>query len=123
MHSQAVPLGVLRRAVASRATATSQRQVAREIGLSPRGLRKFLDGAKPHTATRVKLERWYVRAALDLPGSIPVTAARAALQVLLGDLPSRRKRAAADRLLDIVEEAHEAEALPIPNWLSALRQH
>jgi hypothetical protein len=37
----------------------SLRQAAREVGMSPTGLSKFLDGAEPHMRTVGKLRAWH----------------------------------------------------------------
>src|SRR2546430_8574791 len=34
------------------------RRAAREMSISPNGLRNFLNGSAPRSATRAKLERW-----------------------------------------------------------------
>lgn len=49
----------LRSAAAARVEATSLRRTAREIGLSPTGLSKFLSGTKPYMKTLRKLRRWF----------------------------------------------------------------
>jgi hypothetical protein len=37
----------------------SLRQAAREVGMSPTGLSKFLDGAEPYLPTVMKLRAWH----------------------------------------------------------------
>jgi hypothetical protein len=49
----------LRSAAAARVENTSLRGTAREIGLSPTGLKKFLLGTKPYAATQRKLQTWF----------------------------------------------------------------
>lgn len=50
------------RAAATAATERSSlREAARDVGMSPTGLRNFLDGATPYARTFVKLRSWYLR--------------------------------------------------------------
>lgn len=49
----------LREAAAAAVLESSRQRVAAEIGLSSRGLWKFLEGARPHPATVEKLESWF----------------------------------------------------------------
>ncbi len=53
-----LPVPVLRDAVGREAARLSLRRAATEISISPNGLRNFLNGSVPRSATRVKLERW-----------------------------------------------------------------
>ena len=53
-----LPMTLLRDAVAREVARQSLRHAAGQIALSPNGLRNFLNGAAPRSATRVKLERW-----------------------------------------------------------------
>ncbi|MEX2611102.1 MAG: hypothetical protein WEA24_14240 [Gemmatimonadota bacterium] len=120
----ALPVHRLRDAVAVRVRYRSLRQVAREVGMSPTGLRKFLDGSEPYSATRLKLEHWYVLE--RLPDDIPSTdAARVALSTLTRGLPADGAdgaRATERRLLDVLERAHaRATAGHAPSWIRELR--
>lgn len=49
----------LRSAAAARVENTSLRGAAREIGMSPSGLKKFLLGTSPYAATLRKLRTWF----------------------------------------------------------------
>ena len=53
-----LPVPLLRDGIAREAARYSLRRVAREVGMSPNGLRDFLRGALPRSATRAKLEQW-----------------------------------------------------------------
>lgn len=53
------PLDEIRAAVAARIEATSLRGAARELQMSPEGLRKFVRGAQPYSATLLRLRAWY----------------------------------------------------------------
>lgn len=50
---------VLRAAAQAAADATSIRAAAQAIGMSDRGLNKFLLGAEPYSPTLRRLRRWY----------------------------------------------------------------
>lgn len=52
-------LGEIRRALQLYLDEASLRQAAREVGMSPTGLSKFLDGAEPYARTVKKLRAWY----------------------------------------------------------------
>jgi len=51
----------IRTAIQAHIDRTSLRQVAREIGMSPSGLDKFVAGSKPYPKTLRKLKGWYRR--------------------------------------------------------------
>ena len=109
-----VSITTLRRAVEGSVSATSLRQVAREVGMSPSGLRKFLSSASPYSATRRKLERWYVRR-----GSAPdVHSALAALEVLVLDLPPAERIRAIEQIVDGLERSRTGK---LPGWIKQLR--
>lgn len=104
----------LREAAAARVEASSLRQVAREIGMSPTGLRGFLDGAEPYTPTQRKLEQWYTTAG---GGNVNPESARTALEVLLRGLPPAERPDALMELCDTLEEIYESTVESTPEWL------
>src|SRR3989440_300068 len=53
-----LPVELLRDAVGREVARLSLRGAAKAIAVSPNGLRNFLNGSAPRSATRVKLERW-----------------------------------------------------------------
>lgn len=118
-HSRGVVLGELRKAVAARVHADSLRAVARDVGMSPSGLQKFLQGSSPYSATRQRLERWYVRESATYRSAITEESARAALGMLLRDLPLRQRGMALRRMLDALEQAYPQNRRP--SWLKSLR--
>ncbi len=116
-----LPLDRVRDVLAERVDAHSLRRVAREVGMSPSGLQKFLDGATPYSSTRRKLERWYVREAATYGGEPGVESLLAALHVLGQGLPrAERDRALAD-IVDRLEAAYRAAGRTPPDWLAELR--
>jgi hypothetical protein len=110
----AAPLARLREAVERQVAARSLRHAARQVGMSPTGLQKFLDGAAPTDATCRKLDLWaFARAAAGEPPTAET--APAILRVLIGALPPRRHPEMVRRLLAVLESAYGDEP---PPWLS-----
>lgn len=62
-----VPLAIVRAAVERAIASTSLRSVARDVGMSPMGLRSFVTGTTPYPPTRRRLNDWYLRRRAD-PG-------------------------------------------------------
>jgi hypothetical protein len=99
MASQAerIPVQRLREAAAAAVLESSRQRVAAEIGLSSRGLWKFLGGARPHPATIEKLERWFHGRGLG--GAQEGITVVAALGVLLARVrPAEREEALRETL-------------------------
>jgi hypothetical protein len=115
----AAPLARLREAVEQQVAERSLRHAARQVGMSPTGLQKFLSGTAPAESTCRKLERWaFERAAAGEPPT--AESALAVLRFLVGALPPRRHLEALGRLLTVLESAH-AEAGAAPEWLAGAR--
>ena len=109
----------LRDAVAAAVEGSSLRGVARDVGLSPTGLGKFLAGSRPYPSTRRKLQRWMAAHRVDLRGG----QAMHVLRVLLQDLPPAAQPAAEDRMLAALEAVYAASLAGLPEWLRTLRSH
>ena len=116
------PVAVLRQRAAMRAEATSVSQVAREVGLTARGLQKFLDGSVPYSATRQKLERWYVREALRSESETDAVTASVALQLLMQDLPPAHRATVLQQAIGWWENVYAAAGLLPPRWLAELKK-
>jgi hypothetical protein len=56
-----IPVSVLRRAVEQTVERSSLRQVARDVGMSPMGLKHLMAGANPYSPTLRRLKRWYLQ--------------------------------------------------------------
>lgn len=106
---------VLRAAVRTAVHSSSQRIVAEQIGLTHRGLAKFLDGSTPRENTRRKLRDWYVREGVHGGGVTPETV-HAAVDVLLADLPEAERGRAASELLQAVREMYRRAKMEPPAW-------
>lgn len=96
-----VPVGWIRKAVATRADETSLRAVAREIGVSHDGLRKFLQGARPQARTEIKLQRWFEAQRAHLPAASFLSPADA-LEVLLQEIPTENRDRARSMALEFL---------------------
>ena len=112
----------LRGMAASRVQQTSLRGVAREIGMSPTGLKKFLLGTAPYSPTLRRLRKWYLHHAALPTGEVEYEDASAAIAVLTHDLPGEPRREAADCVLDCLGRGYDATGRPRPRWVAELRQ-
>lgn len=111
----------LREAAAARVENTSLRSVAREIGMSPTGLKKFLQGTAPYSPTVRRLRNWYVQYAAVQAGEVHTQDATAALAVLVHDLSPDPRKAAAGCVLDCVSRGYDQSGKTRPVWLNELR--
>jgi hypothetical protein len=107
----------LLRTLAARVESSSLRQVAREVGMSPTGLRKVLEGASSYAPTRAKLERWLVREAAAAPALRDATSTRAALELLVSTLPVAERPAALSELTALLRVLHRRAGVTLPAWL------
>jgi hypothetical protein len=102
----------LRAFARSRVERTSLRQVAREVGMSPSGLDKFLAGAMPYRKTRRKLEAWYTRgAAFDVDDEPSPETVAVAVRILAGLFPAAGRGRFVDDTLAQVGPVLPADSL------------
>ncbi len=118
----AASLETLREAARLFVDSTSLRQAARDIGMSPTGLRGFLDGADPYVKTARKLAEWYVREARRHDTNLTRQTASAALDLLTKHLPVARRGAAASELVEVLHRHCADGGAPLPLWLVELRR-
>jgi hypothetical protein len=111
----------MREVAAARVENTSLRGVAREIGMSPMGLRNFIRGTDPYSPTLRRLRNWYVRYAAQRSGNVQMEDATAAISVLVHDLDSVPRRRAALTVLDAVGLGYEESGVRKPAWVLELR--
>ena len=111
----------LRSAAAARVEHTALRGVAREIGMSPTGLKKFLLGTAPYSPTLRRLRKWYIHHAALPTGEVAYDDASAAIAVLTHDLPGEPRREAADCVLDCLGRGYDATGRARPHWVDELR--
>jgi hypothetical protein len=110
----------LREAVTIRVQATSLRSVARQVGMSPSGLDKFLNGGMPYQKSRRKLFDWLHRERNNLGADLTVDGIAAALASLVRDLPPDRRERALHALLDTLRGLYESNMESAPRWLGEL---
>ncbi|HEU0053373.1 MAG TPA: hypothetical protein VFQ39_09360 [Longimicrobium sp.] len=115
------PVESIREALRLEVEATSLRAVAREVGMSPMGLRNFIGGSSTtsYSATVRKLSAWYVRHHASRHAFHP-DAARAALSMLLEKIPEAHRDAVGDRLLAALAGMHRELEVRPPAWLEGL---
>lgn len=110
-----------REAVRTMAENTSLRKVARQIGMSASGLKKFLEGAAPYSPTMRRLQAWYVQHSATQHDHVDFPEADAALRVLMHDLTPDSRRATADRMIECLRLGYEESGKMPPGWLSELK--
>ena len=118
-----IPVAVLRDAVALAITELSLRGAAKEMGISPNGLRNFINGSAPRSATRAKLERWLP--SLDLRTVPPPTVGHLVrlLTDLSGDLSPQQTVLLGRSISAVLADAYEARRLSPPRWVQDLLRH
>lgn len=112
----------LREAVTIRVQATSLRSVARQVGMSPSGLDKFLAGGMPYQKSRRKLFDWLTREHSNLGADLTVDAIAASLGSLVRDLPPDRRARALDTLLATLRGLYDEHSETSPAWLAEITQ-
>lgn len=110
----------IRHAAALAVEERSLRSVAREVGMSPTGLRQFLNGRSPYTATLRRLNAWYARHQLSRAGFTP-DVARSGMSILLEAFPDGMRGEVTAALLDWLHAEHVRRGVAPPHWLDALR--
>lgn len=116
-----VPTSRLRAAVAAAVERTSFREVAREVGISPMGIHRLLQGSEPQQRTRLKLEAWFVRHSEAARGEVDATTAAAALSILLHDLPPDRRDYVFHEALRFWRSMYRSGRGELPEWLTSLQ--
>ena len=116
------PIGTLRQAARLYVDATSLRHAARDIGMSPTGLRGFIDGADPYVKTTRKLTEWYIREIQSRNAELSRESAAAALSLLVKHFPEVEREPTTDELLAVLERRGRETSTPRPVWLADLRE-
>ena len=112
-------VGALREGVRRAVAVSSLRAVAEQVGLTHRGLAKFLDGSTPHSGTVRKLTQWYFT---HPSGAEPVSpdVAEAALTLLLTGMPEEAVRRAVKDVAASVRRTFTEAGMPPPPWIDAV---
>ena len=108
--AERIPVPQLREAAAAAVMETSRERVATEIGLSSRGLWKFLEGSRPHTGTIEKLEKWFRGRGYGTPREGITTVA--ALGALLDRVRPAEREAALQEALAFFESLYARRGGP-----------
>lgn len=108
-------LEALREAARNATYESSLRHVAQRVGMSPEGLRKFLDGSTPTQQTRRKL-LVLVQPESVHDGAAEYPSAHAALVRAVAHLPTASRAAAVEELRAVVARRSRAAGVPVPGW-------
>jgi hypothetical protein len=106
-----------RKAVREAIAFSTLRAVAKDVGMSPSGLQKFLEGTKPYGKTKERLRFWYFRQAGF--SSYAVEDAAYILRRLVGTLPAP-DHGVAD-VLNAVEASYQRAGMFAPEWVRLIR--
>jgi len=100
----------------------SLRRAAAAISISPNGLRNFLNGSAPRSATRAKLERWLAEQQhVSRPPNVGQLVRL--LNELAGDLSTEQTAALAGDIAGLLATGYEARRLSPPRWVQELLRH
>ena len=114
-----LPVALLRDAIAREVARQSLRHAARQVALSPNGLRNFLNGSAPRSSTRVKLERWLAaQHRVSRPPNVGQVVRL--LRELAGDLSPQQTLVLGRELAQLVTAAYEERRLSPPSWVRDL---
>src|SRR5437660_827972 len=114
-----LPIELLRDAVGREVARLSLRGAAKAISVSPNGLRNFLNGSAPRSATRTKLERWL--ATQDRRSRPPRVGQIVRLvEALSGDLGSHDGVVVGRGIAHLLVEAYGERREPVPTWVKEL---
>jgi len=118
----ALPVPLLRDVIARETARHSLRRIAREVAMSPNGLRDFLHGATPRDLTRAKLELWLAGRGrvTHLPN---IGQFVRLLNELSSDLSARQTMQMGRQVAGLLVESYEARGLRSPPWVLELRRH
>lgn len=98
---------------------SSQRALAREVGMSPTAFSEFLNGlTQPYPKTVQRLRSWFARRAGDV--AMPPADIAALLRGLTTSLP--RPDDVIAKFLDDVAHEHGLAGRPIPRWVRDTRK-
>lgn len=116
-RSGAIPVEVLREALRQRVEETSLRVAADEVGMSFKGVGKFLAGTDPYSATIRKLTDWYLRRTVSQGEAPTLKTVQAALAVLVQHLPPAVQEDAIRRMLAALRAVGEERGVEGPGWI------
>jgi hypothetical protein len=115
-------LSEIRQALADAVEQGSLRSVAREIGMSPTGLRGFIDGTEPYGKSIRKVRKWYTAYQGRTGGDLPAETVAFLVRTLVRRLPGTERAPACHRMLDYVAALHAEAGVEAPDWIAATRE-
>lgn len=118
-----LPVALLREAVERETARLSLRGAARQIAISPNGLRNFLLGADPRSATRAKLETWLANQGHGSTRPPTVGHLVRLLAELSGDLAPPQTVLLGRNIASLLAGAYEERGLAPPRWVQELLRH
>ena len=117
-----LPIPLLQDAVARQVARFSLRRVAREVSMSPNGVRDFLRGATPRSSTRGKLERWLAaQGQVTRPPNVGQFVRL--LAELSSDLSPQQTEQLGREIAALLVRSYEARRLSPPRWVQDLLRH
>jgi hypothetical protein len=118
-----LPVPLLRDAVERETARLSLRGTAKQIAISPNGLRNFLLGADPRSATRAKLEAWLATQGHGSARPPSVGHLVRLLRELSGDLAPQQTVLLGRNIASLLAAAYEERGLAPPRWVQDLLRH
>src|SRR6266571_1002550 len=116
-----LPVPLLRDAIGREAARLSLRRAAAQISISPNGLRNFLNGSAPRSATRAKLERWLAsQQRVTRPPNVGQLVRL--LDELSGDLTPQQTMRLGREIAGLLAAEYETRRLSPPRWVQQLLQ-
>ena len=112
----------LRETVALRVQATSLRTVARQVGMSPAALEKFLAGETPYSRSRQRLQEWWAREAARPRADLSPEGVEVAIGALVRDLPPEHRVEAIHRVVAALRRIYGEQGAQTPAWLAGLAE-
>ena len=103
----------LREMVATRVAESSRRAIARELGMSARGLELFLAGSRPQARTLGRLRRWYAEQS-KAGGSMLLASADEAIRLLVQRIPEQERAAALQEVREYFRDLYMRWSVPVP---------
>lgn len=108
---------LLRSAVVDSIRRSTLREVAQHVGMSPNGLRGFVDGAMPYERSLRRLTQWYFRRE---GADMTMHAARSAIDVLVRGLAPTEAAKATEAIVHLLLDAYGNGGNALPAWLQEL---
>lgn len=112
----------LRETVALRVQASSLRTVARQVGMSPVTLERFLAGEVPYTRGRQRLQEWWDREGAKPRSDLTVAGVEVAIGALVRDLPPEHRVEAIRRVVEALGRVYREQGAEPPAWLERLAE-